>query len=109
MNDIDVVRAAFEAYRAQDAERAVALLADDYVFTSPQDDHIDKAEFLRTCFPTADRFVSQEIVELVDGADGVFMLYEYVLRDGARHRNAEYIRVRDGQLVETQVYFGGTF
>jgi ketosteroid isomerase-like protein len=103
------VRAAFEAYRAQDAERATALLADDYVFTSPQDDHIDKADFMRTCFPTADRFVSQEIVELVDGSDGVFMLYEYVLTGSARHRNAEYSRVRDGQLVETQVYFGGTF
>ena len=57
MPNTEVVRAAFEAYRAQDAETGAALLADDFVFTSPQDDHIDKAAFMERCFPTADRFV----------------------------------------------------
>ena len=104
----EVVRAAFEAYRSQDRAAEERLLADDFVFTSPQDDHIDRAAFLERCFPTADRFVFQEIVEMVDaGPDGVFMLYEYELRDGSRHRNVEHTRVRDGQLVETQVFFGG--
>ena len=110
MSEIDVVRAAFAAYRAQDREAADALIADDYVFTSPQDDHIDKAAFMERCFPTADRFVSQDIVELVAaGSGGVFVLYEYELTTGDRHRNAEYSVVRDGRLVETQVYFGGRY
>ncbi len=108
MANTGVVRAAFEAYRSQDLDAEERLLAHDFVFTSPQDDHIDKAAFLERCFPTADRFASQEIVEIVDvGPDGVFMLYEYELRDGARHRNVEHVTVRDGQLVETQVFFGG--
>ena len=108
MGNTEVVRAAFEAYRSQDLVAEARLLADDFVFTSPNDDHIDKAAFLERCFPTADRFVSQEIVELVAvGADGVFMLYEYELHDGARYRNVEHITVRDEQLVETQVFFGG--
>ena len=51
MSTIDVVRAMFEAYRAQDRETAVRLLADEYVFTSPQDDHIDKAAW-RCTSPT---------------------------------------------------------
>jgi ketosteroid isomerase-like protein len=81
MPNTDAVRASFEAYRAQDLTAAGRLLADDYVFTSPQDDHIGKAAFLERCFPTADRFMSQEIVELVGaGDDGVFLLYEYELR-----------------------------
>jgi ketosteroid isomerase-like protein len=108
MSNTDVVREAFNAYRAQDRDAAVRLLADDFVFTSPQDDHIDKATFLERCFPTADRFVSQEIRELVDaGADGVFIMYEYELRTGERHRNTEFSTVRDGKIVETQVFFGG--
>lgn len=110
MANSDIVRQAFDAYMAQDAGAAERVLADDYVFTSPQDDHIDKAAFMERCFPTADRVSSQEIVELVDaGDDGVFVMYEYVLKTGARHRNVEYARVRDGRLVETQVYFGGQF
>ena len=106
----DVVRRMFEAYLSQDAGAAVELLADDFVFTSPQDDHISKAAFMERCFPTADRLLSQEIVELVPAAaadDAVFVMYEYVLKTGERHRNVEYIVVRDGRLVETNVFFGG--
>ena len=108
MANTDLVRTTFEAYLAQDAERAEGLLADDFVFTSPQDDHIDKAAFMDRCFPTAGRLVSQEILELVGtDSDGVFILYEYELRTGERHRNVEFMTVRDGKLVETQVFFGG--
>lgn len=104
----DIVRASFAAYRAQDRDAADRLLAADLVFTSPQDDHIDKATYLDRCFPTADRFVSQEILQIVDaGGDGVFVLYEYELKTGERHRNAEFITVRDGRIVEIQVFFGG--
>ena len=107
MADTDIVRSMFEAYLAHDEATAEQLLAEGFVFTSPQDDHIDKAAFMERCFPTADRLVSQEILELVPGDDGVFVLYEYELKTGERHRNAEFITVRDGKLVETQVFFGG--
>ena len=108
MSNTDIVRAMFDAYLAQDRDTAEQLLAEDLSFTSPQDDHIDKAAFMQRCFPTAGRLNSQEILELVSaGADSVFILYEYELKTGERHRNAEYITVRDGQLVEIQVFFGG--
>lgn len=108
MSNADVVRASFRAYRSQDLQTAERLLADDFVFTSPQDDHISKAEFLERCFPTADRFRSQQILELAEaGDDGVFIMYGYELSSGERYRNTEFITVRDGQLTETQVFFGG--
>ena len=108
MSSIDVVRATFAAYRAQDRAAAERLLAPDFVFTSPQDDHIDKAASLERCFPTAGRFRSQHLLQVTsDGGDGVFVLYEYELQDGQRYRNAEYLTVRGEQLVEAQVFFGG--
>src|SRR6202034_4741597 len=104
----DVVRASVEAYLALDRAAVEVLLAEDYVFTSPQDDHIGKADFLDRCFPTADRVAWQEIVELAGaGEDGVFIMYEYQLKSGDRHRNTEFSTVRDGQLTETVVFFGG--
>ena len=97
-----------DAYHSQDIEAATRLLAEDFTFTSPQDDHIGKSAYLERCFPTADRFAASEIVAIVDaGDDSVFLLYEYELRTGERFRNTEYITVRNGQLVETQVFFGG--
>jgi ketosteroid isomerase-like protein len=108
MANVDTVRASMQAYLDQDREAAGWLLADDYVFTSPQDDHISKAEFLERCFPTAGRFASWTIVELVSAGDeGVFLLYEYELASGERFRNTEFSTVRGGQLAETQVFFGG--
>jgi ketosteroid isomerase-like protein len=108
MFNTDVVRTLFNAYRTQDQETVERLLADNLTFTSPQDDHIDRATYLQRCFPTAGRFKSQEILQLVSsGADGVFVLYEYELKNGERYRNAEYITVRDGQVVDIQVFFGG--
>jgi ketosteroid isomerase-like protein len=108
MSNVDTVRASMDAYHSQDIEAATRLLAEDFTFTSPQDDHIDKSAYLERCFPTADRFAAYEIVAIVAaGEDSVFLLYEYELRTGERYRNTEYITVRKGQLVETQVFFGG--
>ena len=108
MTATEVVRAAFDAYLGQDARSMAELIAEDFTFTSPQDDHIDKATFMQRCFPTAARLVSQVLLELLPaGDDAAFVLYEYELRTGERHRNVEFIRVADGRLVETQVFFGG--
>jgi hypothetical protein len=34
-------------------------------------------------------------------------MYDYVLKTGEHHRNVEVLTVRDGTIVETQVFFGG--
>lgn len=108
LSNADTVRASFDAYLAQDRDAADQLLSEDLVFTSPQDDHIDKAAYFERCFPTAYRLNFQKILEVVEAdGDGVFILYEYELKTGDRHRNTEYITVRDGQIVEIQVFFGG--
>ncbi|MBL1094693.1 nuclear transport factor 2 family protein [Streptomyces sp. NPDC001739] len=110
MSNIDIVRAGFAAYLAQDRDAIDRLLADDFVFTSPQDDHIDRATFLEVCFPTADRLRHQEILDTVEIDDEqVYVRYEYELTTGERHRNVEVQTVRNCRIAEAQVYFGGRF
>jgi ketosteroid isomerase-like protein len=104
----DVVRSMFESYLAQDRANADRLLADDFVFTSPQDDHIDKATYFERCFPTTTRLGWQKLVYVVPAnGDDVFVMYDYELKTGEHHRNVELITVRDERIVETQVFFGG--
>jgi ketosteroid isomerase-like protein len=62
MSNVDTVRAVFDAYLEQDRNTMDRLLADEFVFTSPQDDHIDKGTFFERCFPTADRLTTQEML-----------------------------------------------
>jgi len=109
VSKVDTVRAVFDAYMRQDRDAEDRLLADDFVFTSPQDDHIDKATFFERCFPTADRVTTQEMIYVVPaGGDDLFAMYEYELKEtGERHRNVELLTVRDGRVAETQVFFGG--
>ncbi|MGH8791574.1 MAG: nuclear transport factor 2 family protein [Stackebrandtia sp.] len=108
MSNVDVVRACLHSYISQDHDAADRLIAEDFVFTSPQDDHIDKAAFFERCFPTADRFRSQQIIEAVPAAgDDVILMYEYELQTGERYRNVEVSTVRQGRITETQVFFGG--
>ena len=103
-----VVERFFRSYLEQDLAAAQDIAADAMVFTSPQDDHIDRATYFGKCFPTASRVNSQQIMYLVAvSAEDVVLMYEYELAGGARHRNTELITVRDGQVVEVQVFFGG--
>ena len=104
---VEVVRAFVTAFQEQDRARAEALMAEDFVFTSPQDDHLDKATWLERCFPTADHFDSpSETLQLAE-VDGVVLhRYEYRV-DGVRWRNVEALRVENGQVRAAEVFFGG--
>lgn len=109
----EVIVAAFEHYRSRNLDAAWPLYSEDFRFTSPQDDHIDKAAFFERCFPTASRVTRHETIHLTSAdAESSFVMYEYELgadteSPGAVHRNVELITVRGGQITEVQVFFGG--
>ena len=108
MTPEEIVRANFDAYFSQDRAACEALLADEFVFTSPQDDRIDRQAFFERCFPTADRISRQDLIHVVCAGDrDVFVLYEYDLVSGGTFRNAEVISVVGERIVEVQVFFGG--
>jgi glyoxylase-like metal-dependent hydrolase (beta-lactamase superfamily II) len=103
----DVVLSFMRAFHDQDREAAETLMADDFVFTSPQDDRIDRATWLERCFPTADHFDSPGTTLQIVEVDGVVLhRYEYTV-DGRTYRNTEASRVREGQVFDVEVYFGG--
>jgi ketosteroid isomerase-like protein len=103
-----IVRAAFDHYLSGNQAAAEELYADDFTFTSPQDDHIDKVAFFERCFPTAARFRRQDLLRVVPASEElVFIYYEYDLTDGGTYRNMEAITVRDGLIRDVEVFFGG--
>ena len=108
-NAIQIVGRCFAAYLKQDVATAQQLVF-GRISSSPvrQDDHIDRAAFFERCFPTSSRVRSQQIVRIAAATEhDVFVMYEYELLEGDRFRNTELITVRDGQMVEEQVFFGG--
>ena len=50
----DLVRKYYAAYEANDRKVVEALLSDDFRFTSPYDDHIDRATYFKKCWPNSE-------------------------------------------------------
>ncbi|MGY4396742.1 hypothetical protein ACVWZA_001927 [Sphingomonas sp. UYAg733] len=104
-----IVRAQCEAFRDRRRADSEALLADDFTFTSPYDDAIDRAAFFERCWPNGDRFTSFDIERVTSDAQGAFVTYLVTADGGAQFRNTEYLTVHDGQIHSVDVYFGASY
>jgi hypothetical protein len=104
-----VGRAMFEAFRARRRDEAEALMAPEFHFTSPYDDAIDRAAFFARCWPNGDRIRGLEIERIAPDVDGAFITYLCTAHDGTAFRNTEYLRVRNGQVISADVYFGASY
>lgn len=102
----DLVRKSFEAYRRKDRALIESLLADDFTFSSPYDDRIDRAEYFARCWPNSDRILAHRIETIVEGEGEAFVLYECELTSGARFRNAERFVFKGGRIAGVEVFFG---
>ena len=104
-NTRDIVRAAFKAYETKDRTAIEAVIAEDFHFTSPLDNRLDRATYFEVCWPNSKHMEAFELVNLVAGGDRVFVTYE-ATASGKRFRNTEIHAVRSGKITEVEVYFG---
>jgi ketosteroid isomerase-like protein len=102
----EVARASYEAYVRKDRAAIEALIADDFHFTSPLDNRIDRGTYFKRCWPNSQRITAFDFVRLVANGDSVFVTYEGSNVDGERFRNTEVLTVRGQMIVEAEVYFG---
>ena len=56
----DLVRKCFAAYDSADRDAMESLLAHQFTFTSPFDDHIDRDTYFERCWPGAGTFESRD-------------------------------------------------
>ena len=107
MNNIaDIVRAAYRCYETKDRAAHEKLIADDFHFSSPYDDRIDRAEYFKRCWPNSENTKAFHFKELIVEGDRAFVIYEAERIKGPPFRNCEFLHVRDGRIREVEVYFG---
>ena len=105
----DLVRNFFAIFRSKDREAAEALLAEDFTFTSPYDDAIDKAAYFERCWPGSARIRSHVIESLCEAGDEVFVVYKCTTDDGREFRNTEHFTFDRDRIRQVAVYFGATY
>lgn len=105
----DRIRRIFETWRVEDRAVFEGLLADDFTFTSPYDDAIDKATYFERCWPNSGRISSIAVEEIFDRGDEAFVRYRAVTKEGKEFRNVEFLRFAGERLREINVYFGASY
>ena len=103
---IAIVRQCYQAYADSDRAVAEAVIADDFHFTSPLDNRIDRATYFARCWPNNEWITGYEFVRLIRDGDQVVVTYIGQSSRGKPFRNTEVLTVRDGKIVEVEVYFG---
>ena len=103
---IAIARAAYEAYVRKDRAAIEKLIAEDFHFTSPLDNRINRTTYLKICWPNSEKIKRFDFINLVAHDDRAFVTYEGHSTDGNVFRNTEIVTVRNGQIVEVEVYFG---
>ena len=103
---IAVARACYDAYVKKDRRAIEALVAEDFHFTSPVDNRLDRTTYFKRCWPNSSNIRDFHFLHLVPNNDRVFVTYVGRDTNGHRFQNTEIITVRGKQIVNVEVYFG---
>lgn len=101
-----IARGIFEAYVTGDRAHIDNALTEDFTFTSPLDNRIDRETYFRRCWPNHERISGFAFIRVVPAGDEVFVTYEGEAEAGRRFRNTEVLTLRDGKVSQAEVYFG---
>jgi len=103
---VAVARTAYDAYVRKDRSTIERVIAADFRFTSPLDNAIDRQTYFARCWPNSEWIKGFDFINLVRDGERVFVTYDGHDAKGNTFRNTELITVRDGQIVDVEVYFG---
>jgi ketosteroid isomerase-like protein len=109
MSESDAVRIAkmsYQAYVDKDRETIESLLAEDFHFTSPLDNRINRKTYFARCWPNSEQLTDFAFIRAVAAGDAVFVTYEATTMSGKRFRNTEVMTIRNGKIHAVEVYFG---
>src|SRR5258707_10216967 len=105
----EIIRAVFAAYMANDRKAGEGACADDFRFTSPYDDEIDKATYFARCWRVTDWIERHQLERILVEGDEAFVTYRCVAKGGNSFRNTEFFSFEGDKVKRIDVYFGATY
>ena len=107
MKHEQTIRSYFDGWKRNDWSAVERLLAEDFTFTSlNDDDHIDKRRYQEKCWPGAASLERMEIDTIVEKDDEAFIRYRGRFAGGEDVHNMESFRLANGKIKEIEVFFG---
>jgi ketosteroid isomerase-like protein len=108
-NKADTIRRIFAAYLANDRQFVENAFSDDFRFTSPYDDALDKPAYFERCWNNSDWIERHELEKIFVEGDEAFVTYRCVAKDGRTFRNTEFFVFDGNKVKRIDVYFGAAY
>jgi ketosteroid isomerase-like protein len=105
----EIIRALFAAYLTNDRKAVEDAFTDDFRFSSPYDDEIDKATYFARCWRVADWIDRHELEKILVEGDEAFVTYKCLTKSGKHFRNTEFFRFGGDKIKRIDVYFGASY
>ena len=105
----EIVRRFLAAWQAEDRPAFEALMAHDFIFTSPYDDALDKAGFFDRCWPNNGYIREHVFEQVIEEGEEAIVRYKAVTRDGKEFRNVEWLVFAGERVRSVNVYFGASY
>jgi hypothetical protein len=102
----DLIRSYYRAYETSDRTLVEKLLSDDFTFSSPLDDRIDRASFLAKCWPFHEQLRTFHLRQLTIDSDHALIRYQAEEIDGNGFSNVEHVELDEDHITHIDVYFG---
>lgn len=102
-----LVRKYYKTWETKDWHTMDNILADDFTFSSPVDDHISKSAFKKGCWDTQNALIERtDLTHVIGTGNEAFVMYLCHTTTGKTFRNVEYVRLKGQQVAAVECYFG---
>jgi ketosteroid isomerase-like protein len=105
----EIIRTIFAAYLSNDRKAVEDALTEDFRFTSPFDDEIDKPTYFERCWRDSGWIERHELEKIFVEGDEAFATYQCVAKGGRNFRNTEFFTFRGDKVKRIDVYFGAAY
>ena len=104
----NAVKGYYSGFENHDWTAVRSQFADDFTFTSPNnDDHIPIEKFKEKCWPTNKFFKKVNYIKMAESGDDLFLLVEIVTTDNKVVRNVDVFSFNStGKIKSIEVFFG---
>ena len=106
MSPVEIAKQSFLAFTSGDRAANEAVIADDFSFTSPLDNQLDRATYFERCWPNNESISGFEFIRVIGHDNEVIVTYEGTATSGRRFRNTEVLTIENGKIRKVEVYFG---
>ncbi|HQY51629.1 MAG TPA: DUF4440 domain-containing protein [Ignavibacteria bacterium] len=105
MTKSEIIRKYLGSYETGERKTIENILSEEFIFSSPQDDHIDRAAYFEKCWPMNTQKPFIPIETIVESGEEAFVIYDCNM-SGMKFRNTEYIKFSADKIISVEVFFG---